>query len=107
MPPHETEYRFPFTDEDYLRVAFTLDRGMVVAFVVQCEIIIDGRAHAVVRYDTAHGEPHRDTIGWGGDVLHKEWLEHSNRNEAMTYAQNDLRENWRGYRAAFLERRPG
>jgi hypothetical protein len=38
------------------------DRGRVVEFLIQYEAFIVGQWHPVIRYDTAHGQLHRDTL---------------------------------------------
>lgn len=43
-----------------VRVRFKKDRGRIVDFVVQYETLIKGDWRPIVRYDTAHGQPHTD-----------------------------------------------
>jgi YD repeat-containing protein len=58
----------------------------------------------VVRYDSAHGQPHRDTLDEDGRVVEKHWLSATMKlNAAMQYAIRDLKANWRTYLAAFEE----
>ena len=47
---------------DWLRVRFLTDRGVVRRFTVQYEAVVDGTTYPVVRWDTAHGYVHRDTL---------------------------------------------
>ena len=59
-----------------------------------------------MRYDSAHGRPHRDMLDWAGRVVAKDWLpEERSLNEAFTFAERDIITNWRSYRADFLRRR--
>lgn len=53
-------------DGDVMRVRWTHERDTIVAFTVQYEALIEGQYYPVVRYDTAHGRPHRDTLAWNG-----------------------------------------
>ncbi len=38
------------------------ERGQIVEFRIQYETLIAGEWHPVVRYDSAHGQPHRDIL---------------------------------------------
>lgn len=99
-----TEYEFAFTAEDHVRVRIVTERGRgVVSFAVQYEITIGGRTAPVVRYDSAHGQPHRDVLDPLGHTISKDWLPHWDMGEALDHALADLRANWRDYRAEFEE----
>jgi hypothetical protein len=54
---------------DVARIRFTTRRGEIIRYTVQYEIMHDGGYHAAVRYDNAHGMPHRDTLGWSGETV--------------------------------------
>ncbi len=79
------------------------ERGHIGAFVVQVEIEIDGHWLAMVRYDTAHGQPHRDRLDHTGAEIDKAWLPYD-FTRAFKHATDDLRDNWQHYREEFLER---
>jgi hypothetical protein len=77
-----------------------------VHFTVQYETEVNDELKPVVRYDTAHGFAHCDTLGWNGETIH--WQPMHNRDtfaEAMTEAIADLTSNWERYRADFMRRR--
>lgn len=76
---------------------FVKERGRVIEFVVQLECVIDDEWHAILRYDTAHGFAHRDVLYPDG-TAEKTSLSFSDYNEALSFAQLDLRTNWRMYR---------
>lgn len=88
---------------DQLRVRFTTEGNVLVAFVVQYETYVDGRWLPVVRYDTSHGEAHRDDYTPTGVQIRKQWLgvKAPPFNDVYTAALSDLRENWRTYSRAF------
>lgn len=60
----EKEYLYYFTleREDRLRYSHRLTRGRIVRFCVQYEAWIEGEWHPIVRYDSAHGRPHKDIL---------------------------------------------
>jgi hypothetical protein len=92
---------------EVIRVRLDVDRGQVTAFTLQLETYVDGRWHPIVRYDSAHGQPHRDLLDWYGHVIDKFWLPPTmTYKQAVRFAEQDLSENSAAYRDAFLERRP-
>ena len=91
-----------------IRVRFTIERGRIIAFTAQYEPFIEGRLRPAVRYVTAHGRAHRDTLDWRGRSIPglKEWLpELMDFNDAFTFAEQDLKANWPTYLVEFLRRR--
>ncbi len=74
----------------------------IIEFVVQYEIQIENKWYPVIRYDTAHGFAHKDKMSYSGEVT-KEELPFSEYNLALTYAEKDLKDNWKVYRENFLK----
>lgn len=74
----------------------------IVEFRIQLEIMVAGYWYAVVRYDTAHGRPHRDILRPNGSQI-KEWLDGDSIAEALTFGQKDIMKNWTVYRDRFLK----
>lgn len=105
----DREFFAPLLEGTSLRIRINLDRGEVTKFVVQLEYNVgDEKWLPVVRYDSAHDRPHRDTLDPNGETIKKEWLDellgHAvNMAEALNYGQDDLKRNWPTYRDTFLE----
>lgn len=91
----------PFGNER-IRVEYVRHRRTVLTFITQYESVIDGEHVPVIRYDSAHDQPHRDTLGIRGTSVSKQWLADMDNNEAMTFAIDDLRKNWRAFRRRFV-----
>ena len=72
----------------------------IIKFSIQIEISRKGEWVPVVRYDTAHGFAHRDTFSQDGRV-EKIPLRIDHWGDALTYAENDLKVNWRTYISNF------
>ncbi len=70
----------------------------------QYEMTTDGHSIPIVRYDTAHGQPHQDILDRQGNVKHKRWLVGKTPSEALVEAVTDLVGNWQEYRRAFSPR---
>jgi hypothetical protein len=70
--------------------------------VVQLEVELRGIWVPVVRYDMAHGRAHIDLYETPARKT-KHFLDLSPA-EAMTLADEDIKENWKRYQAEFLRR---
>jgi hypothetical protein len=78
------------------------EREKIVFFRVQYETKINQIWHPVVRYDTAHGFAHRDLLNLKEDAK-KIPVFNQDFNDALTFAENDLKTNWESYKKRFLE----
>jgi hypothetical protein len=90
------------SDCDRYRLYCMTQAGRVSIFRVQYEAFIDGQWLPVVRYDTAHGFPHRDLLHPNGESEKSEYPGYSNA-EVLTLGQEDIKRNWRTYRAQYEE----
>jgi len=86
--------------EDRVRVEADIERGRVLRFVVQYEAHIGGKWRAIVRYDTAHGFPHRDLMH-PRRFADKVALAISDLNVAMTFSIQDVQALWLAYRETY------
>ena len=103
----DVEFDRQLKNGDFVRVRLDIERGRVTAFTLQLETYVDGRWRPVVRYDSAHGHPHRDLLDWDGRVIDTFWMSPTMTNkEAVRFAEHDLSNNAAAFRAAFLERGP-
>jgi len=97
----ETEFLVILSDDTRMRHFHITVGGKVVEFVIQVEILINDEWRPVIRYDTSHGYAHRDIINPDGSVS-KTMLYVYDYNEALTYAEADVKSNWELYRERFL-----
>lgn len=81
-------------------------KGRVVHFAVQLECFMNGQWHAVRRYDTAHGFSHCDILHPDGST-EKVPLAFHEYNEALTFAETDLRAQWSSYVRRYVEEARG
>lgn len=105
MPEKAIEYVVRIGPSDRYRHLHIQQRGKVVFFRVQYETKIGDNWHPVVRYDTAHGFAHRDLLNIHGGVK-KTPLFNQDYNDALSFAENDLKSNWLFYKQAFMEGLP-
>jgi hypothetical protein len=84
-------------DSAYVEVEFLTVHGRVVSFVARLMRFDGGELYGIVRYDTAHGMPHRDLLDRQGRIVRKDWLLEMTFDQALTYAKEDLCQNYEEY----------
>jgi hypothetical protein len=98
----EVKFKIMLTPEDRYRHHHVRVRGAVTNFKVQYETQVAGRWLPVVRYDTRHGFAHRDLLDQRGRSR-KTPLFTQDYNEALTFAEHDIKSNWESYKRRFLQ----
>lgn len=96
------EFVARLTDDCRRRHRHTHFKGRVISFRVQLEIYVKNKWYPVVRYDTTHGFAHRDFIHPDGHS-EKTPIFAQHYNDALTFAEADLKDNWEFYRERFLK----
>jgi len=89
--------------EDRKRHEHTIDKGKVIGFVVQYEVLIMEEWKPIVRYDTAHGFAHKDLINPDGSK-EKIFLGTADLDEVLSLADKDVNENWERYKDRYFRR---
>lgn len=90
------------TSDDRYRHQHVRFRKEVLGFLVQYETRLGGEWRPVVRYDTRHGFAHRDLLDVKGNKT-KTPMFIQDFSEALTFAEYDIRSNWRIYKERFLK----
>jgi len=70
--------------------------------LVQYETLIDDEWVDIVRYDLAHGFFHRDVMTPKGEK-EKQFINITNLENALNYAQQDLKDRWEFYKEQYLK----
>ena len=87
-----------YLNEDiHITVEFDRIQGELVSFVVRLMLNLESRSICIVRYDTAHGRPHRDVLNASGRLVEKHWLLGLSFSEALNYAIHDFKKNHETY----------
>ena len=97
-----TDYVIRLSSTDRYRHSHVRVKDRIVFFRLQLETRVGMRWLPVVRYDTAHGFAHRDVLNRHGQAT-KTPLFNQDLNDALTFAEDDLKTNWELYRGRFLE----
>lgn len=69
-------------------------------FSVQLEVLIDGHWRRAVRYDSAHGQPHRHVFYPDG-TEYREVMASENNNQAYTEAQDVIKATFQAIYARY------
>ena len=96
-----TEYVIPLGEKARKRHYHETDKGQIVSFIVQLEVLVDDQWKIVIRFDSAHGFAHVDQYYLDGRKIKKEL--YLKLSEAMTLADEEIKENWKSYQRAFME----
>lgn len=96
------QFLFLFSDNARVRHSHRRIKNRIVGFVIQLEILIKDKWHPVVRYDTVHGFAHKDIIHPSGKV-DKISLPIQDFNEALIFAEEELRAEWEFFKMRYLE----
>jgi len=86
--------------EDRLRIKIETEKGRVKNIVVQYESKIKDKWYPIVRYDCSHGFFHRDILNPKGEKV-KQVIQIQNLKDALTYAEQDLKDRWEWYKERF------
>lgn len=97
----EKRFIVMLTSKDRYRHHHFRFKGEVLSFVIQYETKFEGKWLPVVRYDTEHGFAHRDLLDKTGK-RDKTPLFTRDYNEALIFAEYDIKSNWRIYKQVFL-----
>lgn len=74
----------------------------IISFVVQLEVFVKDKWLPVVRYDTAHGFAHKHLFHYSEKPEQTPLFTH-NYDEALDFADADIKTNWEFYRELFLK----
>jgi len=91
-------------DNERLRIRINIDKGSVLDIVVQYESNVDGIWVPIVRYDCSHGFFHRDILNPNG-TKEKKTIGIKDLEDALLYAEQDLKDRWEFYKDKFLKKR--
>jgi hypothetical protein len=98
----EREFVVLLSNDSRVRHYHSMVKQQIIRFMVQLEVYVRGEWKPIVRYDTAHGFAHRDTCHGDGKI-EKVPLSIGDYSCTLTFAESDLRSNWKMYRERFLK----
>jgi len=102
MQSRDKEFIIPLTEIDRAAVRFGRRGRTVTDFSVQYEALIGGEWRKIVRYDSAHGAPHRHNFRPNGSEV---WslFPYYPHNLALDEALARVKKGFGGMRASYLQ----
>ena len=76
-----------------VHVYFETASGIIINFVVKLVFEINNRYYEIIRFDSAHGCPHKDVLNVEGKVIRKIWYDFLDYKQALDVAIKDLKDN--------------
>ncbi len=100
----ETSYEKFLDDSEHERVRMKIhtEKGNLIDMVVQYESLINDKWFPIVRYDCSHGFFHRDTMKPNGEK-EKNVIAISKLKDALSYAEQDIKDRWEFYKERFIK----
>lgn len=95
MPPKE--YQFWLDENVYVVVYLWPQQRTVLEFVVKLHLIYQDKTYEVLRFDTAHGGPHKDVLHPDGSKYLVKHFLYLDNNQGLTFALDDIKEHWKSY----------
>ena len=89
---------------ELLRLRIRTEKGKVIDIVVQYEFLIEAEWTPINRYDCAHEFFHRDVLIPGGEK-EKQAIGIENLNDALLYAEQDLKDRWKLYKQRYIRQK--
>ena len=93
--------RVPLGEEDRVGVEWEQEGGRIVVFVVNDVAEGGGKPRSAVRFDSAHGFPHKEVCYPDDTVGQKERLPEGDLHLLVDSAIDDIKSHWPTYRARF------
>ncbi len=90
-------------EHEKLRLRIKTNAGKVADVVVQYESFINGKWTPIVRYDCAHGFFHRDIL-YPKNEKEKQTINISSLEDALNYAEQDIKDRWEFYKERYLKK---
>ena len=86
-----------------IHVYFETANGLIINFVVKLIVKIGNTFYEVIRYDSAHGCPHKDILDINGNSKKKVWFELLENTQGLDLAIRDLKDDHEMYIERFKE----
>ena len=90
-------------DNERVRIRIRTEKGKVVDMIVQYESMINNKWTPIIRYDCYHGFFHRDVLLPNGEK-EKYSLPMSSMEDALNYAEQDIKDRWEFYKERYLKK---
>ena len=86
-----------------IRIMIETANGVVVNYVVKLLIIQNNKHFEVIRFDNAHGCPHKDLLDKHGNIVRKTWYDFFDNQQGLDMAIKDIKDNYELYIERFTK----
>lgn len=90
-------------ESEKLRMRITTEKGKVIDMIVQYESLLNEKWTPVLRYDCSHGYFHRDVLFPDGEK-EKQVVPMASLENALFYAEQDIKDRWEFYKERYLKK---
>lgn len=87
---------------ELLRIRIWTEKGRVEDLVIQYESYLEDKWNPILRYDCSHGFFHRDVLYPGGEK-EKQAISITSLDDALNYAEQDIKDRWEFYKERFVK----
>jgi|ERR1035437_976352 hypothetical protein len=91
------------SEHEQLRIKIRTEKGKIKDMVVQYESYLFNKWTPIIRYDCSHGFFHRDVLYPDGKK-EKQTVPITTLNDALNYAEQDLKDRWEFYKERFIKK---
>ena len=96
----EIDFTRQLSDLDEIRVVIKTDKGEVKRFQIILISTINDSQYQIIRYDCAHGVPHKDRLY--AQPIKKEKMPELPLKTLYGLAKNDIENNYKNYRQEYI-----
>ena len=86
-------YKIELPGNAEIHVYFETANGLIIDFVVKLVLKVGTTYYELIRFDSAHGCPHKDILDVNGKSKKKVWFELLNNKQGLDLAVRDLKDN--------------
>jgi hypothetical protein len=86
-------YKIELPGNAEIHVNFETANGLIIDFVVKLVLRAGTTYYELIRFDSAHGCPHKDILDVNGKSKRKVWFELLNNKQGLDLAVRDLKDN--------------
>jgi len=87
-----------------IQVYFETASGIIINFVAKLVFELNKRDYEIIRFDTAHGCPHKDVLNVEGKLIRKIWYDFLDYKQALDVAITHT--HWEKQLSIIIMRKP-
>lgn len=77
-----------------IHVMIETANGVLVSYLVKLLMFQNYNYYEIIRFDNAHGCPHKDILDEHGNIVRKTWYDFFDNQQGLDMAIKDLKDNY-------------